>query len=118
CKTRHFPVIDYVVDKTRFGERSAMRGHQDPQASMFSYFSPEARVPAAHPLRSIKAYADTVLKALSRDFDELYATTGRPSIPPERLLKPSFLFALSWGGATGFSGKFSTTTSCSAGFWT
>src|SRR4029453_38523 len=94
CKTRHFPVIDYVVDKTRFGERSAMRGHQDPQAPMFSYFSPEARVPAAHPLRSIKAYADTVLKALSRDFDELYATTGRPSIPPERLLKASLLIAL------------------------
>ena len=61
---------------------------------MFSYFSPEARVPAAHPLRSIKAYADTVLRSLSRDFDELYAVTGRPSIPPERLLKASLLIAL------------------------
>lgn len=71
-----------------------MRGHQDPQASMFSYFSPEGRVPAAHPLRSIKGYADTVLKSLSRDFDELYAVTGRPSIPPERLLKASLLIAL------------------------
>jgi len=71
-----------------------MRGHLDPQASMFSYFSPEARVPAAHPLRSIKGYADTALKALGRDFDELYATTGRPSIPPERLLKASLLIAL------------------------
>ena len=43
---------------------------------MFSYFSPEARVPAAHPLRSIKGYADTVLKSLGRDFDDPYA--GRP----------------------------------------
>lgn len=71
-----------------------MRGHQDPQASMFSYFSPEARVPATHPLRSIKGYADTALKALSRDFDALYASTGRPSIAPERLLKASLLIAL------------------------
>ena len=71
-----------------------MRGHLDPQASMFSYFSPEARVPAAHPLRSIKGYADTALKSLSGDFDELYATTGRPSIAPERLLKASLLIAL------------------------
>jgi transposase len=71
-----------------------MRGHQDPQASMFSYFSPEARVPTAHPLRSIKGYADTALKSLNRDFDELYASTGRPSIPPERLLKASLLIAL------------------------
>jgi len=61
---------------------------------MFSYFSREARVPAAHPLRSIKGYADTALKSLSRDFDELYACTGRPSIPPERLLKASLLIAL------------------------
>jgi transposase len=48
----------------------------------------------AHPLRSIKGYADTVLRSLSRDFDELYAVTGRPSIPPERLLKASLLIAL------------------------
>jgi transposase len=71
-----------------------MRGHQDPQASMFSYFSPEARVPATHPLRSIKGYVDSALKSLNRDFDELYASTGRPSIPPERLLKASLLIAL------------------------
>jgi hypothetical protein len=40
-----------------------MRGHVDPQGSMFSYFSPESRVPADHPLRTIKAYADTILNA-------------------------------------------------------
>jgi transposase len=61
---------------------------------MFSYFSPETRVPAGHPLRSIKGDADTVLKSLGRDFDELYAVTGRPSIPPERLLKARLLIAL------------------------
>jgi len=64
-----------------------MRGHVDPQAMMFSYLSPESRVPANHPLRPIKAHAHRVLKSMSRDFDELYALDGRPSIPPERLLK-------------------------------
>ena len=71
-----------------------MRGHVDPQASMFSYFSPESRVPEAHPLRAIKRDADAVLATLSREFDELYAEDGRPSIPPERLLKASLLIAL------------------------
>lgn len=61
---------------------------------MFTYFSPESRVPADHPLRSIKATADTVLKTMSVEFDRLYADTGRPSIPPERLLKGSLLIAL------------------------
>ncbi len=71
-----------------------MRGHVDPQGSMFSYFSPESRVPETHPLRAIKRDADTVLASLSGEFDELYAESGRPSIPPERLLKASLLIAL------------------------
>lgn len=71
-----------------------MRGQLDPQASMFTYFSPESRVPSTHPLRSIKGYADSVLRSLNRDVDDLYADTGRPSIPPERLLKASLLIAL------------------------
>lgn len=71
-----------------------MRGHVDPQASMFSYFSPESRVPEAHPLRSIKRDADAVLASLSAQLDGLYAEDGRPSIPPERLLKASLLIAL------------------------
>jgi transposase len=71
-----------------------MRGHVDPQGSMFSYFSPESRVPQGHPLRAIKADADAVLASLSAQFDELYAEEGRPSIPPERLLKASLLIAL------------------------
>jgi len=71
-----------------------MRGRVDPQGSMFSYFSPESRVPADHPLRTIKAYADAALKQLSSRIDALYAETGRPSIAPERLLKASLLIAL------------------------
>jgi len=61
---------------------------------MFSYFSPESRVPAEHPLRAIKADAEAVLASLSGELDELYAEEGRPSIPPERLLKASLLIAL------------------------
>jgi len=71
-----------------------MRGHVDPQDSMFSYFSPETRVPATHPLRAIKRDADAVLGSLSGELDELYAEASRPSIPPERLLKASLLIAL------------------------
>jgi len=61
---------------------------------MFSYFSAESRVPQSHPLRAIKRDADSVLASLSRDMDRLYAQDGRPSIPPERLLKSSLLIAL------------------------
>jgi len=75
-------------------EKIRMRGHVDPQATMFTYFSPETRVPAQHPLRSIKAKADAVLGSMSGEFDRLYADSGRPSIPPERLLKASLLIAL------------------------
>ena len=71
-----------------------MRGEVNPQSQMFSYFSPESRVPAEHPLRSIKAHTDRVLKELSGEFDVLYATTGRHSIPPEQLLKAQLLMAL------------------------
>jgi len=71
-----------------------MRGEVDPQARMFSYFSPESRVPLDHPLRSIKAHTDRVLNELSEQFDALYSEIGRPSIPPERLLKGQLLIAL------------------------
>ena len=71
-----------------------MRGHVDPQSGMFVYFSPDSRVPTDHPLRSIKTYADAVLGSMSGEFDRLYSSTGRPSIPPERLLKGSLLIAL------------------------
>ena len=71
-----------------------MRGEVDPQSKMFSYFSPESRVPVDHPLRGIKAHADQVLTELTGEIDALYAEVGRPSIPPERLLKAQLLIAL------------------------
>jgi transposase len=71
-----------------------MRGSKDRQGGMFSYFSPEERVPQQHPLRRIKVDADAVLKQLSPTFEAMYSTMGRPSIPPERLLKSLLLIAL------------------------
>src|SRR6185503_8890976 len=68
-----------------------MRGeHREPD-SMFSYVSPEQRIPKDHPLRAIRTLVDEVLVDMSREFDQLYATTGRPSIPPERLLRAQLL---------------------------
>ena len=58
---------------------------------MFSYVSPEQRIPHDHPLRAIRALATEVLDDMSREFDRLYAKTGRPSIPPERLLRALLL---------------------------
>jgi transposase len=52
---------------------------------MFSYVSLESRVPQGHPLRGIKGLLDEALGGTSRDFDRVYASEGRPSIPPERL---------------------------------
>src|SRR5262247_2361928 len=74
--------------------RNRMRGQVDPQGSMFSYFSVEERIPADHPLRRVKAQADAVLGAMSAQFDAMYASVGRPSIAPERLLKSTVLIAL------------------------
>jgi transposase len=61
---------------------------------MFSYLSPEERVPAKHPLRPIRLMVDEVLKALSPAFSGLYSTFGRPSIPPEKLLRALLLQVL------------------------
>jgi len=58
---------------------------------MFSYVSAEQRVPSDHPLRAIRALGDDVLREMSREFDRLYSDIGRPSIPPERLLRAQLL---------------------------
>ena len=71
-----------------------MRGKVNAQADMLALISPESVVPREHPLRRIKPLVDTVLKNLSPLFDEMYAEWGRPSIPPERLLKAKLLQAL------------------------
>jgi transposase len=71
-----------------------MRGDNQQQAAMFSFLSPEQRVPADHPLRTIHKLVDRVLLALSPEFDRLYSHTGRPSIPPEKLLRALLLQVL------------------------
>jgi transposase len=71
-----------------------MRGRQDPQASMLALIDLETRIPLNHPLRTIKYLADDALADLSPLFDDMYAEIGRPSIPPERLLKASLLISL------------------------
>jgi len=71
-----------------------MRGRREPQVSMLAFVDLEARVAPDHPLRTIKVLADRALEALSPEFDRMYADVGRPSIPPERLLKASLLIAL------------------------
>jgi transposase len=69
-----------------------MRGKDDQgQSGMFSYVSLEERVPGKHPLRAIRKLVDEVLNKMSGEFDNFYATTGRPSIPPERLLRALLL---------------------------
>ena len=68
-----------------------MRGDDDQQEGMFSYISPEKRVPADHPLRPIRRIVDEILKEMSPKFQKLYANVGRPSIAPERLLRSLLL---------------------------
>jgi len=68
-----------------------MRGNDPKQNGMFSYVSPEQRVPAEHPLRPLRTMVDDILKEMSPRFAKLYADTGRPSIPPERLLRALLL---------------------------
>ena len=61
-----------------------MRGAFVDQGGLFSYISPEARVPSNHPLRRVRALVREVLSELNRSFDKLYSNEGRPSIPPEQ----------------------------------
>src|SRR5438128_9823787 len=71
--------------------REGMRGADHQQNHMFSYLSPEMRVRKDHPLRAVRAMVDEVLQQLSRRFDAMYARVGRPSIPPEQLLRAQLL---------------------------
>ena len=71
-----------------------MRGGEEVQDAMFSYISAEQRVPQNHPLRKVRKILDEALKRLSPEFDRMYASVGRPSIPPEKLLRALVLQAL------------------------
>lgn len=70
-----------------------MRGSDEHSEGLFSYVSCEARVPASHPLRPIRAIVDEGLEVMSPAFEGLYSTIGRPSIPPEKLLRTLLLQA-------------------------
>ena len=70
-----------------------MRGSDVRTKSLFSYVSCEARVPDNHPLRPIRAIVDEALEVLSPEFSKLYSQIGRPSIPPEKLLRALLLQA-------------------------
>ena len=71
-----------------------MRGPESSQRTMFSYVDLEDRVPADHPLRAIRALVEPVLVELAPRWAGLYAETGRPSIPPEQLLRALLLQVL------------------------
>ena len=68
-----------------------MRGDDRQQGGMFSYVSLEDRVPAKHPLRKIRSLVQPILKEMSPRFDATYSRIGRPSIPPEMLLRALLL---------------------------
>src|SRR5579885_72442 len=71
-----------------------MRGADHQQSSLFSYISAEQRVPKDHPLRAIRTMTDAALRELSLSFEEMYSDIGRPSIPPEKLLRALLLQVL------------------------
>src|SRR5450631_521271 len=68
-----------------------MRGNDEQQLDVFSYVSPEQRVPHDHPLRPLRVMTDEALRELQPRFNKLYAKTGRPSIAPEKLLRALLL---------------------------
>src|ERR1022692_4439068 len=68
-----------------------MRGDDNQQEGMFSYVSPEKRVPTDHPLRPVRRMVDEILKEMSPQFAKLYSEVGRPSIAPERLFRSLLL---------------------------
>ena len=71
-----------------------MRGRDHQQSGIFSYISAEKRVPRDHPLRAIRAMVDVALRNMGPQFDAMYAKVGRPSIPPEKLLRALLLQVL------------------------
>ena len=68
-----------------------MRGTDVHQEGLFSYLSPESRIPKRHPLRPVREMVDIALSELSGQFESMYADTGRRSIPPEKLLRALLL---------------------------
>src|SRR5439155_11012432 len=95
-----------------------MRGKSKVQPEFCALINLNERVPVDHPLRGIKQRVDVVLKNLSREFDELYADEGRPSIPPEQLIKSRILMALYSVRSERLFCEQLAYTSSGFGFWT
>jgi transposase len=79
---------------SRAKKEERMRGDAIDPDAVFSYVSAAKRVPPDHPLRAVRTLVDAVLRELSPQFQKLYSHTGRPSIPPERLLRALLLQVL------------------------
>jgi len=94
-----------------------MRGEKNRQTNMFYAFDVEDRIRQDHPLRAIKKLVDEDLSHMGQLFNKAYSDTGRPSVPPERLLKAMLLQAL-YSIRSERQLNASTRTSCSAGSWT
>src|SRR5947207_6052642 len=86
-------ILSYYHALTNKGSRP-MRGDDQQTGHLFSYLSPDDRIPADHPLRPIRQMTDAVLRRLSSRFDRLYSDIGRPSVPPEQLLRALLLQVL------------------------
>src|SRR5438132_11788322 len=86
------PAYYHAPDISEGSER--MRGPDDQTSGMFSYLSPEQRVRQDHPLRAIRRMTDQVLESLSPRFTKMYSDIGRPSIPPEQLLRALLIQSL------------------------
>ncbi len=71
-----------------------MRGAPERQMAMLTTLSPEDLVPSDHPIRRVRRVVDEVLALLDDEFEAMYARIGRPSVPPEQLLKATILMAL------------------------
>jgi transposase len=78
----------------RIEKNGCMRGSTDPQLAMLTSLSTEDLIPSDHPIRKIRVVVDAVLAELDPIFDEMYATSGRRSVPPEQLLKATVLMAM------------------------
>src|SRR3954466_957664 len=92
-----------------------MRGRDDRSEGLFTYVRLEERIPADHPLRPIRLLTDEVLGALSKRFEGLYSSMGRPSIAPEVLLRATLLQAFFSVRSERMLWSRSTTIFCSGG---
>ena len=95
-----------------------MRGDDQQRGHLFSYLSPEQRVPADHPLRAIRQMTDEALRQLSPQFEAIFPQTGRRPVPPEQLLRVACCKRATRCAANACSSSSSRTACCLADSWT